>query len=63
MTPPPGTQLAWRLLRDGIPPSLLIDLWDPEGLAAALAAEVLPTDLAAAPAPTTEARLPIVRSA
>ena len=43
--------LAERLLRDGIPPSLLIDLLDPEGMRAALASEVLAADVAAAPAP------------
>ena len=44
--------LAERLLRDGIPPSLLIDLIDPEGLRAALAAELLPSDVSAAPPPS-----------
>ena len=50
--------LAERLLRDGVPPSLLIDLLDPEGMRAALAAELLPSDVAAAPAAveTTEER-------
>ena len=43
--------LAYRLLRDGIPPSLLIDLLDPEGMRVALAAELAPTDVALAPAP------------
>ena len=43
--------LAERLLRDGVPPSLLIDLFDPEGMRAALAAELLPTDVAQAPPP------------
>jgi hypothetical protein len=43
--------LAERLLRDGIPPSLLIDRHDLEGMVAALAAELLPADVAAAPAP------------
>jgi hypothetical protein len=47
----PRTSLAERLLRDGVPPSLLIDLLDPEGLRAALAAELLASDIAAAPAP------------
>jgi hypothetical protein len=42
---------AERLLRDGVPPSLLIDLYDPEGMAVALAAELLAADVAAAPAP------------
>lgn len=43
--------LAEQLLRDGIPPSLLIDLLDPEGMRAALAAEALPADVRAAQAP------------
>jgi hypothetical protein len=43
--------LAEHLLRDGVPPSLLIDLLDPEGMRAALAAELLPSDAAATPAP------------
>ena len=43
--------LAELLLRDGVPPSLLIDLLDPEGMRAALAAELLESDVAAAPAP------------
>jgi hypothetical protein len=38
--------LAQRLIRDGIPPSLLIDLVDPEGMKAALAAELLESDVA-----------------
>jgi hypothetical protein len=50
-----GTTLAERLLRDGIPPSLLIDLLDPEGMRAALAGEVLPADVAAAQAPASAA--------
>lgn len=58
----PGTPLAWRLLQDGVPPSLLIDLLDPEGMAAALAAELLPADVAAAPAPVA-ALTTLVRTA
>jgi hypothetical protein len=46
--------LAEQLLRDGVPPSLLIDLLDPEGMKAALAAELLPSDVALAPAPLVE---------
>ncbi|HUR51229.1 MAG TPA: hypothetical protein VMZ11_03805 [Mycobacteriales bacterium] len=38
--------LAERLLRDGVPPSLLIDLLDPDGMRAALASELLPSDVA-----------------
>ena len=53
--------LAEQLLRDGIPPSLLIDLLDPEGMQAALASEVLAFDAAAAPAPVESPRA--VRSA
>jgi hypothetical protein len=47
--------LALRLLKDGIPPSLLIDLLDPEGMRVALAAEVTPTDVSLAPAPPARA--------
>ncbi len=43
--------LAQRLLNDGIPPSLLIDLLDPEGARQALLSELLAGDVAAAPAP------------
>ena len=53
MTP---TTLAERLLRDGVPPSLLIDLLDPEGMRLALAAELLESDVRAAPAPPTSER-------
>ena len=52
----PGISLAERLLRDGIPPSLLIDLLDPEGMKAALASEALAADVAAAPAPARLSR-------
>ena len=48
--------LAEQLLRDGIPPSLLIDLLDPEGMRAALAAELLASDVQAAPAPPDSMR-------
>ena len=48
---PAGPSLALRLLLDGVPPSLLIDLLDPEGMKAALAAELLASDAALAPAP------------
>lgn len=43
--------LASHLLREGIPPTLLIDLLDPEGMRQALAAELLESDVALAPAP------------
>ena len=43
--------LASRLLTDGIPLTLLIDLLDPEGMRIALAAELLAQDVARAPAP------------
>ena len=46
--------LAEQLLRDGVPPSLLIDLLDPEGMKAALASELLAADVAQAPAPSVE---------
>lgn len=52
---------AERLLRDGIPPSLLIDLLDPDGMRVALAAEVLESETASdvrqAPAPARHERL------
>lgn len=47
--------LASRLLAGGIPLTLLMDLLDPEGMRIALAAELLPQDVALAPAP------PVVR--
>jgi hypothetical protein len=47
---------AEQLLRDGIPPSLLIDLLDLEGMVIALAAEVLESDVANAPAPSERVR-------
>jgi hypothetical protein len=53
--------LALRLIEDGIPPSLLIDLLDPEGMKLALASELTPTDVALAPAPAPDVRQ--VRSA
>ena len=62
MTVPPGTSLAWHLLTQGVPPSLLIDLIDPDGAALALAAEALPSDVAAAPAPA-DRRVRLLRSA
>ena len=46
--------LAEQLLRDGVPPSLLIDLLDPEGMRAALASELLASDVAKAPAPLVQ---------
>ncbi|MGB8650842.1 MAG: hypothetical protein WCD35_09290 [Mycobacteriales bacterium] len=46
-----GPSLALRLLTDGIPPSLLMDLLDPVGMKLALAAELTPSDVALAPAP------------
>ncbi len=46
-----GPTLASRLLADGIPLTLLMDLLDPEGMRIALAAELLPQDVALAPAP------------
>lgn len=53
--------LAQRLLADGVPPSLLIDLLDPEGMKRALAAELLPADVALAPAPAPAERDLLVR--
>ena len=40
--------VAQRLLEAGVPPSLLIDLLDPQGMKAALASEVLEHDVAQA---------------
>lgn len=45
--------LAQQLLEGGIPPSLLIDLLDPEGMKLALASELTPSDVLRAPAPAT----------
>jgi hypothetical protein len=55
--PRTGPSLAQRLLTVGIPPSLLMDLLDPEGMKIALAAELTPSDVAAAPAPADCRRL------
>lgn len=46
-----ASPLALRLLGAGIPPSLLIDLLDPEGMRVALAAELAASDVQQAPAP------------
>ncbi|MCW2670535.1 MAG: hypothetical protein JWO27_2432 [Frankiales bacterium] len=43
--------LAQRLLQDGIPLTLLMDLLDPEGMKLALAAELTPSDVARTPSP------------
>ncbi|MCW2674169.1 MAG: hypothetical protein JWP14_2758 [Frankiales bacterium] len=43
--------LAQRLLQDGIPLTLLMDLLDPEGMKLALAAELTQADVARTPAP------------
>lgn len=48
MTTFPAPTLAQRLLAEGIPPSLLIDLLDPQGMRAALASEALESDVALA---------------
>ena len=53
---PAPAPLALRLLLDGIPPSLLIDLLDPEGMKVALASELTTSDVAAAPAPALPVR-------
>jgi hypothetical protein len=53
---PHSPRLAWALLRDGVPPTLLIDLLDPDGLRLALAAELLPADVALAPPPPVAQR-------
>lgn len=56
MTAVPGTgpSLALQLLTDGIPPSLLIDLFDPEGMKTALASELTVSDVERAIAPALE---------
>ena len=54
--PRSGPSLALRLLADGIPPSLLIDLLDPEGMKIALASELTTSDVALAPAPPVARR-------
>ena len=56
-----GPTLAQRLLEGGVPPSLLIDLIDPEGMKAALASEVLVADVALAAVTTALRR--VLRSA
>lgn len=56
---PLAPDLSWTLLADGIPPSLLIDLLDPEGMRRALAAELVPGDVALAPSP---AEVPVGRA-
>ena len=48
--------LALRLLEDGIPPTLLIDLLDPEGMRLALASELTASDVERAPAPAAVRR-------
>ena len=48
--------LALRLLEDGIPPTLLIDLLDPEGMRLALASELTESDVRRAPAPAAVRR-------
>ena len=55
--------LASHLLREGIPPTLLIDLLDPEGMRQALAAELLEGDVALAPAPAVPVAVHEVRTA
>ena len=46
-----GSSLAPRLLTEGIPPSLLIDLLDPVGMRLALAQELLAGDVASTALP------------
>lgn len=59
--PQTGPSLTWNLLSDGVPPSLLIDLIDPEGMRIALAAELTESDVTRDLAPLIEKW--IVRSA
>lgn len=63
MSDPLRASLASRLLADGIPPSLLIDLLDPEGMKLALASELLASDVALAPAPPLARPLRSVQTA
>lgn len=56
MSEPMRASLASRLLADGIPPTLLMDLLDPTGMKIALAAELLASDVALAPARATRLR-------
>lgn len=51
MTVTPARTLAQRLLAGGVPPSLLIDLLDPEGARLALASELLEIEVARTPVP------------
>lgn len=53
--------LTMLLLTAGIPPTLLIDLLDPDGMRIALAGELTANDVALAPAPPVA--LQAVRSA
>lgn len=48
--------LVMHLLQGGIPPSLLFDLLDPEGMRLALASELTTTDVAQTPAPAVALR-------
>ncbi|MCU1593698.1 MAG: hypothetical protein JWO12_1090 [Frankiales bacterium] len=52
--PRTGPSLAWKLLQDGIPPSLLIDLLDPTGMKAGLAHELALLDVERALAPALQ---------
>ena len=54
--PHTGPSLAFRLLSDGLPLTLLLDLVDPEGMRAGLACELLVTDVALTAAPPQPAR-------
>lgn len=58
---PLSTRFVMRLLADGIPPSLLCDLLDPDGLRTALASELLGGDVARTPPPVLE--VPVARTA
>ena len=57
MTTLPHASLSWALLTDGVPPSLLIDLLDPEGMRLALAGELAPDDVRRSPAPAPATRV------
>ena len=59
----PEPTLFQRLLADGIPSTLLIDLVDPEGMRVALASELMANDVDLARAPQLASSERVVRSA
>lgn len=59
----PGSSLAQRFLRAGVPLTLLLDLHDPDGLRVALAAELAASDVAGAPVPALRTPIRLVQTA